>query len=92
MKFKKDFGLRQPLIFLKRRGVVNFPVEIKSHPLNMMSSMALLKNSYDIENRRRSVAIKGTGQLTHIEFLLSKEEALVVLVVAKEIAGRREAA
>lgn len=54
--------------------------------------MALLKNSYDIENRRRSVAIKGTGQLTHIEFLLSKEEALVVLAVAKEIAGRREAA
>ncbi|MDE0847083.1 MAG: hypothetical protein ACJ05G_12550 [Actinomycetota bacterium] len=54
--------------------------------------MALLKNSYDIESRRRSVATQGTGQLTHIEFLLSREEALVVLAIAKEVAGRREAA
>ncbi len=54
--------------------------------------MVLLTNSHDIENRRRSVAIKRAGQLTHIELLLSKEEALVVLAVAKEIAGRREAA
>ena len=67
-------------------------LRIKSHPLNIMLKVALLKNSYDIENRRRSVAIKGTGQLTHIEFLLSREEALVVLAVAKEVAGRREAA
>lgn len=70
----------------------HMPVIIKSHPLNIMLKVALLKNSYDIENRRRSVAIKGTGQLTHIEFLLSREEALVVLAVAKEVAGRREAA
>lgn len=54
--------------------------------------MALLKNSYDIDNRRRSVAIQGSGELTHIEFLLSREEALVVLAVAREVAGRREAA
>ena len=92
LKFKKNLDLRQLPIFLKGSGVVNFPVEIKSHPPNMVLTMVLLTNSHDIENRRRLVAIKRAGQLTHIELLLSKEEALVVLAVAKEIAGRREAA
>ena len=54
--------------------------------------MTTFHTTYEIERKRRSVAMAGDGSLVRCELLLTREEALVVLSAAQEVTSRRNAA
>jgi hypothetical protein len=54
--------------------------------------METLHTTYEIERKRRSVAMHRGTKLVNVDLLLTREEALSVLAVAQEITSRRNAA
>jgi hypothetical protein len=54
--------------------------------------MTLLHTTYEIERKRRSVAMARNESLVRCELLLTREEALIVLSAAQEVTSRRNAA
>jgi hypothetical protein len=64
-----------------------------SYPITKLTLlMTTLHTTYEIERKRRSIAMQTNTQLVHVELLLTREEALSVLAVAQEITSRRNAA
>ncbi len=57
-----------------------------------MRLMDALHTTWEIERKRRSVAMQPNTQLVHVELLLTREEALNVLATAREITSRRNVA
>ena len=54
--------------------------------------MAPLETTYDIERKRRSVAMQPNIELVHVELAVSRTEALSILDFAREVTSKRYAA